>query len=65
MGIGVSVSCEVYWLVFVSVFFSVHVGNTQLLINVKNQVSGCNGSSIIFASQYVKNCLQFLKLYSI
>lgn len=38
MGIGVSVSHEVYWLVFVSVFFSVHIGNTQLLINVKNQV---------------------------
>uniref|UniRef100_A0A1B6L0A5 Out at first protein n=1 Tax=Graphocephala atropunctata TaxID=36148 RepID=A0A1B6L0A5_9HEMI len=37
MGIGVSVAIEGYWLVFVIVFFSINFGDTQLLINVKNQ----------------------------
>lgn len=50
MGIGVSVSHEVYWLVFVSVFFSVHIGNTQLLINVKNQVRCFHGLSMFLFS---------------
>ncbi|XP_046664052.1 uncharacterized protein LOC124356848 [Homalodisca vitripennis] len=37
MGIGVCVTTEGYWLVFIIVFFSINFGDTQLLINVKNQ----------------------------